>query len=241
MSIILNILGGIFAGLFATGIYEWIRKPRLSMSLLPEMSLSAGPNSSYKATNHIRVINRPLPWLFGSLLPSQDAHSCFAWITLPGDENTTQGSTTSTFDRAYWERLFQPPTGFSNSNKFWMSSNLNAGQFIDIASGEAADIAIIEKMTGDPNCFILPWRGQIKPGKHYFRVDIGSNNSSHFSKWFILENVGVANNPNEFLNNLLIREIKAYEIPQYLLPISLSKRHKFFSNLINKIKFIIKN
>jgi len=99
----------------------------------------------------------------------------------------------------------------------WIPSNETVGQFIDIANGEAADIAIAEKATGESACFVLPWRGELQIGKYVLKVEVGCSGSARLSKWFLLENRGMTTDANSLADSFALKELKEKEITKYLL------------------------
>lgn len=140
MSIALNIIGGIIAGLIATFIYQWIRRPRLEITLCPQKELAAR-NDSWVSTQHVRVTNCEPP-LLRRFLRRNDAHSCYAWVIL---HNPPIGSG-SWFCRGSWLPVYRPPHSLTPRNiAFWLPSREIAREFADIGSGGAAEIAIAKK------------------------------------------------------------------------------------------------
>jgi hypothetical protein len=215
VDIILNILGGIIAGLFATGVYEWIRRPRLDMNLIPQAS-GGDRNGLLVATRHIRVSNRPFPWFLGRLLQRNDAHSCYAWVELINRQPQSAAISESQYGRANWIRVDSHPSIGAIKKEIFLSSNETIGQYVDIASGKVADIAIVEKAINEAVCFILPWRGKLDTGKYVLKIEIGSRNSSRVSKWFLLENGGVATDLNILATSFALKELREKEIGKYI-------------------------
>jgi hypothetical protein len=215
MGIVLNILGGIIAGFFAAGIYEWIRRPRLDIALLPQMSLTSR-NGSWVATQHVRVANCELPRFLRRFLRRNDAHSCYVWVMLYEPEPLGPGVSGARYDRANWVRVYRHPTTRSLERGMLIPSSEMVGQFIDLADGEVADIAVVEKTTGESVCIILPWGERLEIGKYVLKVEVGSSGLSPVPKWFLLENKGIATDPNSLVDSFAVNELRKKEVRKYL-------------------------
>lgn len=214
MGIVLNILGGIIAGFFAAGIYEWIRRPRLDIALLPQMSLT-GKDGSWVAIQDVRVTNRELPFSLRRFLRRSDAHSCYAWVILYEPERRDTAVSGHRYGWANWIPVYRHPFGPSDSGML-IPSYETVGRFIDIGSGGAAEIAIVEKATGESACFVAPWREELQFGKYVLKVEVGCSGSPPVAKWFLLENKGIATDPNSLVDNFAINELKKKEVREYL-------------------------
>jgi len=192
MSIALNLIGGIIAGLFAAGTYEWIRRPRLNITLLPQSSLTS-KNGSWIATRHVRVTNQELPRFLRKFLRRSDAHSCHAWIILSHAD-----ASGASFGPATWMPLRQSPsTGDSkNASRTLLPSRQTATELIDIGSGGSADVAIVEKAVGESVCYIVPWGDKLEIGEYVVGVEVGCSGLSPVVKWFRLQNQGTATDLN---------------------------------------------
>ena len=225
MGIVLNILGGIIAGFFAAGIYGWIRRPRLDIALLPQMSLTSR-NGSWVATQHVRVTNRELPRFLRRFLRRNDAHSCYVWVMLYEPEPLGPGVSGARYDRANWVRVYRHPTTRSLERGMLIPSGEMVGQFIDLADGEVADIAVVEKTTGESVCVILPWGERLEIGKYVLKLEVGCSGLPHLVKWFLLENKETATDPNSLARSFVLKEIKEKEIEKHLTSASSLQTNK---------------
>lgn len=212
MSIALNIIGGIVAGLFAAGIYERIRRPRLDITLLPQSNLTS-KNGSWTATRHVRVTNRELLRFLRRFLRRSDAHSCYAWVILPYAD-----ASGASFGPATWMPLRQVPSisDSRNDSRALLPSGQTATEFIDIGSGGAADIAIVEKATRESVCYIVPWGARLEIGEYVVKVEVGCSGLPPVVKWFLLQNQGTATNPNSLAESFSLKELKGKEAKKYL-------------------------
>lgn len=215
MSIALNVVGGVIAGIFAIAIYEWIRRPRLSITILSQKSL-AGRNDSWVATQHVRVLNREPPRLLRKFLRRSDAHSCYAWVMLVEPQPSGTAGTGASYWRANWEVLYRHPSLSLSEREILVASPERIAEFIDISSGGAADIAIVEKATGQSTCLVVPWGEELQIGEYVVKVEVGCSGLPHVSKWFLLENKAGTADAQGLLDSFVLRELTGKELRQYL-------------------------
>ena len=215
MSIASNIVGGVIAGLFAAAIYEWIRRPRLSISILPQKSI-AERNGSWVATQHVRVINREHPSFLRRFLRRSDAHSCYAWVMLVEPQPSGTATSSGRYGRAKWEVLYRHPSISPSEPEAWVPFPTRVEEFIDISSGGAADIAIVEKATDQSTCLVIPWGEELQIGEYVVKVEVGCSGLPHVPKWFLLENKARAANPQSLLDSFTLGELNRKELRQYL-------------------------
>jgi len=215
MSIALNVLGGIIAGIFAAVIYEWIRRPRLSITILPQRSITER-GGSWVATQHVRVVNNEPPGLLRRFLRRSDAHSCYAWVMLVEPQPSGTAASEGKYGRANWEVLYRHPSLSLSERETWAPLPAKLAEFIDISSGGASDIAIVEKATGQSTCLIVPWGEELQIGEYVVKVEVGCSGLPHVPKWFLLKNKARAVDPQSLIDSFSLRELNRKELRQYL-------------------------
>lgn len=207
MSIAFNIIGGIIAGLLSAVVYGWIRRPRLDIALLPQLSLRATKDSTV-ATQEIRVTNVHPCSLLRKFLRRSDAHSCFAWVMLCKKAPLGKGAFgMGEYSLADWIPVYQHPSTIDSKSEHMIPSNKTEGQFIDIANGVAADISIVKKAIGESACYILPWEPELQIGEYILKIELGCSGLPRISKWYLLENKGVAKTPNDLAESFALKEL----------------------------------
>jgi len=117
---------------------------------------------------------------------------------------------------ANWIPLYRHPSSDLSKREMWIASRERTGKFIDIGSGGAADIAIVEKATGQSACLVVPWGEELQIGEYVVKVEVGCSGLPHVSKWFLLENKGLATDLDSLADSFCLKLLKKKEVREYL-------------------------
>lgn len=210
-SVFANIVGGLIAGLLAVVIYEWLRKPRLYISLLKRKTLTK-EGDTYIAIQQVRVTNRKSHPFLRKFFGQRDAYSCHAWIVFPYMNTGGETEGAVTFGQAQWIPLYEAPS-FGQPQGVLLHSRKAATDFITLQTGGGAYIPVIKKMTNDHYCYIcvLP-EGKLPPGEYVVKIEVVSAGLPTVSKWYLLKNIGIATDSDSLAQSFGLEELKESQV-----------------------------
>lgn len=205
-----NILGGfiagIVAGFIATGVYQHLTSPSLSLSVRREGCPHI--NTMFQVL-YVGVTNCEHPRFLRWFLRRNTAHSCHARVTLRSSQDS------SLCWQAVWLPGYRPPSIPAAARGPGLSFGERPRETVDIDGDACPVIRVAAKTEAQLICYIagtnndgaLTLDRELAIGEYPLEVEVTCLNLSPVTKKFVLKNKGVATDLEGLVKNFELKKI----------------------------------